>query len=89
MFTLFIGLFAFLAAALPAPHPSYSYIVRSGDYGLEIAEAHGISWPLLASANPGVNWYNLQIGQNIQIPSRSGSSRDGNSGGALQVVPIT
>lgn len=50
-----------------------TYKVVSGDTGNTIAQKLGITFAQLQTANPGVNWNNLQIGQVLQVPG-SGSS---------------
>lgn len=62
-----------------------TYKVVSGDTGEKIAQKFGISFSQLESANPGVNWNNLSIGQTLNVPTTStgggGNSGGGNSGG--------
>ena len=48
---------------------SRTYEVVAGDTGSKIAQAHGVSLSALQSANPGVDWRRLQIGQKLNIPS--------------------
>lgn len=48
---------------------SRTYEVVAGDTGSKIAQSFGISLSALQSANPGVNWRRLQIGQKLNIPS--------------------
>lgn len=49
--------------------PVSTYIVKGGDTGDKISASYGISFAQLAAVNPGVNWYNLQIGQVLVVPS--------------------
>lgn len=50
---------------LPQP-----YIIESQDNGFLIGRKNGIPFQLIADANPAVEWNQLSIGQQIQIPSR-------------------
>ncbi|KAK5088701.1 hypothetical protein LTR05_002922 [Lithohypha guttulata] len=61
---------------------STSYTVISGDTGNAIAAAFGVSFTMLSAANPGVNWYNLRIGQVLNIPSEG----DESSGSTIYTV---
>lgn len=45
------------------------YTVVAGDTGNDIAAAHGVTFDELSAVNPGVDWYNLQIGQTLLIPT--------------------
>ena len=56
---------------MPAPPTGTQYTVVAGDTGNAIAAAAGITFELLDAANPGVNWYNLQIGQVLNLPSNT------------------
>lgn len=49
---------------------SFFYTVEAGDTGNDIAARSGITFEQLDAFNPGVNWYNLQVGQKLIIPSR-------------------
>jgi LysM repeat protein len=49
-----------------------TYIVRSGDIPVTIAEQFGISVEELLAANPGINPTNLQIGDVLIIPPAGG-----------------
>lgn len=46
-----------------------SYTVTSGDTGYAIAAVYSITFSTLSSANPGVNWDSLWVGQSIKMPS--------------------
>lgn len=46
-----------------------TYKVKGGDTGNKISASYGITFAQLAAVNPGVNWYNSQIGQILVIPS--------------------
>ncbi|MEM4408323.1 MAG: NlpC/P60 family protein [Candidatus Caldarchaeum sp.] len=56
------------------PLPEGHYVVRSGDNDWKIARHLGVSVSQLHSANPGVNWRKLQIGQRLKVPGRSRST---------------
>lgn len=60
---------------------SATYIVKAGDTGYDIANRLGITFDALSSANPGVNWLNLQVGQSLNLPGGTASS-------ATVIVPI-
>ncbi len=51
------------------PQNHYLYIIKPGDTFSIIANRLGISVMRLMAANPGINPYNLMIGQTICIPS--------------------
>lgn len=46
------------------------YLVKSGDSGVKIAKAHGVSLEDLKAVNPGVNWSGLKVGQKVKIPKK-------------------
>jgi LysM repeat protein len=48
---------------------SSTYTVVSSDTGNSISAAYSITFATLSNSNPGVNWNNLQIGQNLVMPS--------------------
>jgi LysM repeat protein len=50
---------------LPQP-----YDIKQGDNGFLIGRKNGIPFQLISAANPAVEWNQLSIGQQIQIPSR-------------------
>lgn len=45
-----------------------THIVKPGDTLAGIAAMHGVTLAELMRANPGVNPYNLRIGQRINVP---------------------
>jgi hypothetical protein len=47
----------------------YSYVIQPGDTFYNIAVRFGISLASILAANPGIDPYNLLIGQTICIPS--------------------
>lgn len=47
---------------------STTYTIKAGDTGIAIAAAYGIAFNDLSTANPGVTWTNLQIGQVLNLP---------------------
>ncbi len=50
--------------------PEYYYSIKKGETGLKIAQKLGIPLSCLMSANTGLDWNNLSVGQVITIPSR-------------------
>jgi LysM repeat protein len=46
------------------------YVVKSGDSGMKIAKANGVSLADLKTVNPDVNWNHLNIGQKVKLPSK-------------------
>lgn len=53
------------------------YSIVGGDTGVAIAQRFGITFDQLSTANPGIQWNALSIGQILNIPSR----RAGGGGG--------
>jgi len=47
------------------------YVVKSGDTGVTIARANGVSLAALQAANPDVQWNRLHVGQKIKLPARA------------------
>jgi LysM repeat protein len=45
-----------------------TYVVKSGDTGVKIAKAAGVSLSNLMGANPDVDWNRLKVGQKIKVP---------------------
>lgn len=67
-YNLQIGQFLCLPEELP-PCPSGVYwVVASGDTLYLISQATGITVDALLAANPGIDPYNLQVGQKICLP---------------------
>ncbi|KAJ9607183.1 hypothetical protein H2200_008255 [Cladophialophora chaetospira] len=56
-----------------------TYTVVAGDTGYGIASSLGVDFSALQAANPNVDWTNLQVGQQLQVPS-SGSPNGGQPG---------
>ena len=52
-----------------------NYSVIFGDTGSGIARKLGVTFDQLSAANPGVNWNNLQIGQNLSVPGAGGATQ--------------
>jgi len=54
------------------------YIIKEGDSFFRIAQLHNCCWQDLVSLNPGLDPYQLKIGQKIKLPAKnskvSGSS---------------
>lgn len=46
------------------------YIVKSGDTGMKIAKANGVSISDLTAVNPGVNWSRLKVGDKLKLPQK-------------------
>ena len=46
------------------------YVVKSGDTGMKIAAANGVSIGDLQAVNPSVNWKTLKVGQKIKLPAK-------------------
>jgi LysM repeat protein len=80
---------ASMAWALPTPQngPAIPYTVQSGDTGYHIAGQYTLPFSVLSSANPGVDWNNLQVGQTLQLPT-SWNGRDGNFYSPNTIQPI-
>lgn len=58
------------AAAAPAVAGPNEYVVKSGDTGMKIASANGVSISDLQAVNPGVNWNALKVGQKLKLPAK-------------------
>jgi LysM repeat protein len=62
------------ARAAANPEPAVAgpdeHIVKSGDIGVSIARANGVSLQALMAVNPDVNWNRLRPGQKIKLPKR-------------------
>jgi LysM repeat protein len=46
------------------------YIVKSGDTGVKIAKANGVTVADLKAVNTGINWSGLKVGQKIKLPQK-------------------
>lgn len=46
------------------------YVVKSGDTGMKIAKANGVSLSELKEVNPSVNWGKLHVGEKIKLPAK-------------------
>jgi LysM repeat protein len=46
------------------------YVVKSGDTGMKIAAANGVSISDLQAVNPSVNWKALKVGQKVKLPAK-------------------
>ncbi len=57
--------------ARACPPNNFAYIIQTGDTFYSLAQRYGTSVPALVSANPLVNFNNLQIGQTVCIPRQS------------------
>ncbi len=75
---------AILAASLPQPVQAatavacdtFFYTVKAGDTTTSIAQAFGLKWKEIASANNLKYPYKLKVGQQLCIPSKSDTSED-------------
>lgn len=54
----------------PAVAAPGEYVVRAGDTGMRIANAHGVSIGDMQAVNPGVNWNALRPGQKLKLPKK-------------------
>ena len=58
------------AAKAPAVAGPDEYIVKSGDTGMKIAKANGVSIGDLQAVNPGINWNKLKVGDKVKLPKK-------------------
>ncbi len=58
------------SALLRIRYRAQQYSIAPGDTGYRIARRIGVPFYLITSANPGVNWDQLSVGEVINIPSR-------------------
>jgi LysM repeat protein len=62
------------AAAAKKSEPAVAgpgeYIVKSGDSGMKIAAANGVSLADLQTVNPGISWTALKPGQKLKLPKK-------------------
>lgn len=54
----------------PAVAAPGEYVVRAGDSGMKIANAHGVSIGDLQAVNPGINWNTIKPGQKLKLPKK-------------------
>ncbi len=54
----------------PAVAGPGEYVVKSGDTGMKIANANGVSVSDLQAVNAGVNWSGLKVGQKLKLPKK-------------------
>jgi LysM repeat protein len=45
------------------------YVVKNGDTGMKIAQAHHVTVKDLEAVNPGISWSKMKIGDKIKLPS--------------------
>lgn len=57
-----------LSRGSPISKEPDEYVVKLGDNGAKIAQNLGTSIPQLQTANPGVNWSGLKVGQKLNVP---------------------
>lgn len=62
-------------------------VVKKGDNDYKIAKRLGITVAALHSANPGVKWSRLQIGQKLRISSKGGKPAFSASGEKINYIP--
>ena len=58
------------AAKAPAVAGPDEYIVKSGDSGMKIARANGVSIADLQAVNPGINWNKLKVVDKLKLPKK-------------------
>jgi LysM repeat protein len=58
------------AAHTPAVAGPGEYVIKSGDTGMKIASANGVSVSDLQAVNQGVNWNGLRPGQKLKLPKK-------------------
>lgn len=54
----------------PAVAGPDEYVVKSGDTGMRIANANGVTIGDLQAVNPGVVWTSLKVGQKLKLPRK-------------------
>ena len=64
----FLPLTILLAALLLVSGCSYYHVVEPGDTLYDMSKDFGVSVQDIQTANPGVDPYNLQIGQRVKVP---------------------
>lgn len=68
-----VGPLTYNALFQPSPQPDYIlYTVKAGDTFYKLSLTYGVSVDEILAANPGVDPYQLQIGQPIKIPKAPG-----------------
>ncbi len=64
-----VGPITYNALFQPGPPPGYIlYTIKAGDTYYKLSITYGVSVSSIIAANPGVDPYNLRIGQQIKIP---------------------
>jgi cell wall-associated NlpC family hydrolase len=69
-----------------APVAAKTHTVQSGENDWTIAKKYGVTVSELHRANPGTNWRALQIGTELTIPTKGGSSSAVKVGGSHTVT---
>jgi murein DD-endopeptidase MepM/ murein hydrolase activator NlpD len=64
----FLPLAILLAALLLASGCSYYHVVEPGDTLYDMSKDYGVSVQEIQTSNPGIDPYNLQIGQRVKVP---------------------
>lgn len=68
-----VGPLTYNAMFQPGPQPDYIlYTIKAGDTFYKLSLAYGVSVDEIIAANPGVDPYQLRIGQQIKIPKTPG-----------------
>ncbi|AGA70773.1 putative glycosyl hydrolase [Desulfitobacterium dichloroeliminans LMG P-21439] len=68
-----VGPLTYNALFQPGPQPDYIlYTIKAGDTFYKLSLSYGVSVDEIIAANPGVNPYQLRIGQRIRIPKAPG-----------------
>lgn len=69
------------------PPGTQTYFIRPGDTLYSIAVQFGTSVRQIMYYNPGINPYNLRIGQNICIPKKKGKEKECTEGSLYTIQP--
>ncbi|MEL1133639.1 glycosyl hydrolase family 18 protein [Desulfitobacterium sp. THU1] len=68
-----VGPLTYNALFQPGPQPDYIlYTIKAGDTFYKLSLSYGVSVDEIIAANPGVDPYQLRIGQRIKIPKAPG-----------------
>ena len=68
-----VGPLTYNALFQPGPQPGYIlYTIKAGDTFYKLSLTYGVSVNEIQAANPGVDPYQLRIGQQIKIPKATG-----------------
>ncbi len=64
------------------------HVIEKGDTLYSIAKMYGVRLPALMFANPYVDVYNLQIGDELCIPRMRPMPREGEAAGENRMPPV-